>query len=71
VLTAADIEARPTWKPIHQQPLYRDAPAIVTGVADTVFASGMCLPSGSGLTPSDQGRVIDLLMGVLSCGMHN
>jgi dTDP-4-amino-4,6-dideoxygalactose transaminase len=61
-LAGADIEARPTWKPMHRQPLYRDAPAVVTGVADRVFDTGLCLPSGSNLTPADQDRVLEILM---------
>ena len=61
-LEAADIEARPTWKPMHRQPLYRDAPAVVTGVADRVFDTGICLPSGSGLTADEQGRVIEIAL---------
>lgn len=64
-LGGADVEARPTWKPMHRQPLYHDAPAIVTGVADRVFARGVCLPSGSGLQASEQERVIDIAAAVL------
>ena len=61
-LEAVDIEARPTWKPMHRQPLYRDAPAVVTGVADRVFDTGICLPSGSGLTDDEQARVIEIAL---------
>lgn len=41
------IEARPLWKPMHAQPVFADAPAYVTGVADGLFARGVTLPSGS------------------------
>ncbi len=57
-LDAADIEARPLWKPMHLQPVY-SAVAILGGeVAEALFRDGLCLPSGSGLTAADQERVI-------------
>ena len=49
-LEAADIEARPTWKPMHLQPLFADAPARVDGTSARLFSTGLCLPSGSGMT---------------------
>jgi dTDP-4-amino-4,6-dideoxygalactose transaminase len=64
-LDAADIEARPTWKPMHRQPLYGSARARLTGVADGVFDRGLCLPSGSSLSSADQERVIDTVLSVL------
>lgn len=64
-LDVADIEARPTWKPMHRQPLYADARSIVTGVADRVFDHGVCLPSGSSLSPADQDRVIATALAML------
>jgi len=57
-----DIESRPTWKPMHLQPVFRDAPAYVDGTSDRIFEHGLCLPSGSGMTDADQQRVIDLLV---------
>jgi len=67
-LDAADIEARPLWKPMHRQPVYRAARAFVSGAADTLFERGLTLPSGSALGPSDLDRVQDatgdLLAGV-------
>ena len=65
-LEAHDIEARPVWKPMHRQPLYADAPAVITGVADRVFETGLCLPSGSALTPGEQDRVIEAVVAVLT-----
>lgn len=47
------IESRPLWKPMHLQPVYRDVPAYINGVSENLFRSGICLPSGSGLS-SDQ-----------------
>jgi dTDP-4-amino-4,6-dideoxygalactose transaminase len=58
-LEAADIESRPTWKPMHLQPVFAGAPAVVDGTAETVFRSGLCLPSGSGMSDADLDRVLD------------
>lgn len=60
-----DIEARPTWKPMHLQPLYADA-AFETHVPDmdvssSIFDAGICLPSGSSLTEADQDRIIECI----------
>ena len=45
-LDAAEIEARPVWKPMHKQPCYKDAPAYVNGVSESIFKVSMCLPAG-------------------------
>lgn len=45
-LDAAGIETRPLWKPMHLQPVYKDAPAYVNGVSERLFSCGLCLPSG-------------------------
>ncbi|MEM8609713.1 MAG: aminotransferase class I/II-fold pyridoxal phosphate-dependent enzyme [Myxococcota bacterium] len=61
-LEGHDIEARPVWKPMHLQPVYRDCPAIGGSVSESLFARGLCLPSGSSLTDDDQQRVIDAFL---------
>ena len=60
-LTAADIEARPVWKPMHLQPLFREAEAVGGRVAEDLFTRGLCLPSSSSLSTEDQDRVIDTI----------
>lgn len=60
-LEAADIEARPVWKPMHRQPVFRDALVVNDGVADILFANGLCLPSGSNLSDADIDRVCDVI----------
>lgn len=60
-LEAVDIEARPVWKPMHLQPLYRDATAVGGRVAERIFARGLCLPSGTALSPDEQERVIEVV----------
>ena len=57
-LDAANVEARPAWKPMHMQPLFRGVPCFGGAVAEDVFARGICLPSSSSLTQEEQGRVI-------------
>ncbi|WGM29893.1 aminotransferase class I/II-fold pyridoxal phosphate-dependent enzyme [Brevundimonas sp. NIBR11] len=64
-LEAADIEARPVWKPMHLQPVFRDALMINDRVAEVLFATGLCLPSGSGLTDADIDRVCDVMEATL------
>lgn len=45
-LNEANIETRPLWKPMHAQPVYKDAPAYTNGVSEWLFQRGLCLPSG-------------------------
>ena len=49
-LDAANIESRPLWKPMHKQPVYRNAPAYTNGVSEALFATGICLPAGPWVT---------------------
>jgi dTDP-4-amino-4,6-dideoxygalactose transaminase len=60
-LDAADIESRPTWKPMHRQPVFADAPAVVDGTSEALFRTGLCLPSGGSMAPADQDRVIEII----------
>jgi pyridoxal phosphate-dependent aminotransferase EpsN len=57
-LAAADIESRPLWKPLHLQPVFTAAEYHGTGVGERLFADGLCLPSGSGMTEEQRQRVI-------------
>lgn len=57
-LGALGIEARPVWKPMHLQPVFAHHRALGGAVAERLFRRGLCLPSGSGLTPADQDEVI-------------
>jgi dTDP-4-amino-4,6-dideoxygalactose transaminase len=60
-LEAADIEARPLWKPMHLQPVYGDAPMYGGDVSAGLFVRGLCLPSGSALTDEDQRRIVEIV----------
>ena len=52
-LDKANIEARPLWKPMHRQPVYRNAPAYTNGVSESLFHRGLCLPAGPYVTDED------------------
>lgn len=58
-LDKAHVEARPVWKPMHKQPVYKDAPAYVNGVSEAVFKVGMCLPAGPYVTDDDVKYIVD------------
>lgn len=60
-LAEQGIESRPVWKPLHLQPAFRDAPMVGGRVAAALFEQGLCLPSGSGMSPADQARVITII----------
>ena len=53
------IEARPLWKPMHKQPVYKNAPAYVNGVSEALFKVGMCLPSGPMVTDEDLAYIVE------------
>lgn len=61
-LEAQSIEARPTWKPMHLQPVFRSCPSRLDGTSAELFRIGLCLPSGSSLAPADQDRVIGAIV---------
>jgi pyridoxal phosphate-dependent aminotransferase EpsN len=60
-LAEENIEARPIWKPMHLQPLWRHAERIGGAVAEDLFARGICLPSSSSLTPGQHHRVVQVV----------
>ena len=57
----AGIEARPLWKPMHRQPVYKNAPAYVNGVSESLFKVGMCLPAGPYVTDEDVRYIVDTI----------
>lgn len=66
VLDLADIESRPLWKPMHQQPVFAGSRAFLCGNAERLFAAGLALPSGSSLTPAQVDRITTVLRSFLS-----
>ena len=66
-LEKENIEARPAWKPMHLQPLFKDYEYITQNdkdVSGKLFDQGLCLPSGSSLTEKEQNKVIDIILDI-------
>lgn len=57
-----NIECRPLWKPMHLQPVFSSAPFYGTNVSETLFATGLCLPSGSNLSAQDLHKIGDVIL---------
>lgn len=62
-LEAQNAEARPVWKPMHLQPVFREFPVVGGAVAEDLFIHGLCLPSGSNLTEPELERVVETIRG--------
>jgi len=60
-LEAENIESRPLWKPMHLQPLFKDAQVFQDGTSEKLFTQGICLPSGSSMTDDDVLRVCTVI----------
>lgn len=65
-LERENIEARPLWKPMHLQPVFRDYPTIGGAVAEDLFRRGLCLPSGSDLEAADLERIVSIVRRALA-----
>ena len=60
------IESRPLWRPMHTQPVYKDAPAYVNGISERMFHKGLCLPSGPCVNDAHVEKIISILKQVVS-----
>lgn len=67
-MESANIETRPLWKPMHLQPVYRQAPFYGRGVSAKLFDRGLCLPSGPCLTDEDVFRVVQIIKDMVLFG---
>lgn len=61
LMDQAQIEARPLWKPMHKQPVYKNAPAYVNGVSEALFKVGMCLPAGPYVTDEEVKYIVETI----------
>ena len=61
-MLAKKVEARPVWKPMHKQPVYKNAPAYVNGVSEAIFKVGMCLPAGPYVTDEDVKYIVECII---------
>ena len=55
------VECRPVWKPMHKQPVYKDAPAYVNGVSEAIFKIGFCLPAGPYVSDDDVRYIVECI----------
>jgi dTDP-4-amino-4,6-dideoxygalactose transaminase len=60
-LESVDVESRPTWKPLHLQPVFADTPVIGGQVCADIFEHGLCLPTGSALSDSELELVVNTI----------
>ena len=60
-LDAAQVEARPLWKPMHKQPCYKNAPAYVNGVSEHFFKVGLCVPSGPCVSEEEVRYIVETI----------
>jgi dTDP-4-amino-4,6-dideoxygalactose transaminase len=60
-LEKVNIESRPLWKPMHLQPVFKDAPYYGTTIGEDLFNRGLCLPSGSNLSENDLGKICQIV----------
>ena len=61
IMDQAQIEARPLWKPMHKQPVYKGCPAYLNGVSEALFKVGMCLPAGPYVTDDDVRYIVETI----------
>ena len=64
-LEKENIEARPLWKPMHNQPVFEEYPSYKNGVSDQLFEQGLCLPSGTNMSAEEMARITAVLDNML------
>ena len=64
-LDSAGIESRPLWKPMHLQPVYKGSPSFTNGVSESLFRTGLCLPSGPYVSDEDVRYIVDSIKAAL------
>lgn len=64
-LEKSNIESRPLWKPMHTQPLFKEALVVRDGTSERLFKRGICLPSGSSMSDEDVLRVCESIKKVV------
>ena len=65
LMDAAQIEARPLWKPMHKQPCYKGVPCYLNGVSEALFKVGMCLPAGPYVSDDDVRYIVETIKGAI------
>ncbi|NLY03916.1 MAG: aminotransferase DegT [Campylobacter sp.] len=64
-LDKADIESRPLWKPMHLQPVFKGAKAVVDGRSEEYFNRGICLPSGTSISDNQIDKVCEIIKSIV------
>lgn len=64
-LEEKNIETRPLWKPMHLQPIFKDCPAYLNGVSESLFEQGLCLPSSSNMSDAERELVVNSILDLL------
>jgi dTDP-4-amino-4,6-dideoxygalactose transaminase len=57
-----NIESRPLWKPMHLQPIFKDAPFYGDGTSENLFEKGLCLPSATNMSEDDWERITEKIV---------
>lgn len=65
-----NIETRPVWKPMHLQPVFKDAPFYGNGTSESIFKNGLCLPSGSDLDDNAKKRIKEAIKAYFNSQNH-
>src|SRR5699024_2707341 len=65
-LEKENIEARPLWKPMHLQPVFKQYDYIGGNVAETLFNNGLCLPSDTKMEEMEMERTTKIIKKLLN-----
>ncbi len=60
-LEEINVESRPLWKPMHMQPLFKDAKALVDGTSEELYNKGLCLASSTTMTKDDVKMICEVI----------
>lgn len=60
-LDKCQVEARPVWKPMHRQPVYRHAAVYTNHIEEYIFKKGLCLPAGPYVSDDDVRYIADCI----------
>ncbi|MFA5233447.1 MAG: UDP-N-acetylbacillosamine transaminase [Sulfurimonas sp.] len=64
-LEDVNVESRPLWKPMHMQPLFKDAKSFVDGTSEKLFSKGLCVASSTTISKDDVKMICDVIKNCL------
>jgi len=62
-----NVESRPLWKPMHMQPLFKDAKTYLDGTSEELFKNGLCLASSTTMIKKDIEKIVKAIKENLTC----